>query len=109
MKKGELWLVDIPPTNGYEQSGLRPVLLMSSVEANTVIIVPLTTNLAALRYPHTVEMHPSASNGLKVTSIALVFQVRAIDKKRLQRKTGECDVEIMEEIDTMIKHLLSLS
>ncbi len=27
MKKGEVWLVEIPKSNGHEQSGLRPVIL----------------------------------------------------------------------------------
>ncbi|MCP4405435.1 MAG: type II toxin-antitoxin system PemK/MazF family toxin, partial [bacterium] len=29
MNKGEIWLVEIPPTNGYEQKGTRPVLVLS--------------------------------------------------------------------------------
>lgn len=108
MKKGELWLVEIPPTNGHEQSGLRPVLVLSPVEANVVIIIPFTSNLSALRYPHTVEIHPSPSNGLNTTSVGLVFQMRAIDKKRLQRKIGELDTDTLKQIESMIKNILSL-
>jgi len=28
MKIGELWLIEIPSSNGHEQSGLRPALIM---------------------------------------------------------------------------------
>ena len=108
MKKGELWLVEIPPTNGYEQSGLRPVLLLSPPEANIVMIIPFTSNLRALRYSHTIEIHPSPLNGLDAISVALVFQLRAIDKKRLQRKIGELPSEILTQIDAMIRQILSL-
>ena len=108
MKKGEIWLVDLPPTNGYEQSGLRPVLVLSRVEVNVVIILPFTANVSALRFPHTVEIQPSPSNGLNATSIVLVFQIRAIDRKRLQRKIGELAPEIVTSIDQMLRQILSL-
>lgn len=108
MKKGEIWLVEIPPTNGHEQSGLRPVLVLSPIEANVAIIIPFTSNMSALRFPHTLEIHPTASNGLNAISVALVFQIRAIDKKRLQRKVGALSSDLVEQIDTMIRHMLSL-
>ena len=108
MKKGEIWLVDLPPTNGYEQSGLRPVLVLSRVEVNVVIILPFTANVSALRFPHTIEIQPSSSNGLNATSIVLVFQIRAIDRKRLQRKIGELAPEIVTSIDQMLRQILSL-
>ncbi|MCP4396559.1 MAG: type II toxin-antitoxin system PemK/MazF family toxin [bacterium] len=108
MNKGEIWLVEIPPTNGYEQKGTRPVLVLSPVEANVVIIIPFTSNMSALRFPHTLEMFPSPTNGLKVTSVALIFQLRAIDRKRLKRKLGKVSAEILRQIDDMIKDLLSL-
>lgn len=108
MKKGEIWLVEIPPTNGHEQSGLRPVLVLSPIEANVVIIIPFTSNMKALRFPHTLEIHPTASNGLNAISVALIFQIRAIDKKRLQRKVGALSSDLVEQIDTMIRHMLSL-
>jgi mRNA interferase MazF len=108
MKKGELWLVEIPPTNGHEQSGLRPVLVLSPVEANVVIIIPFTSNLSALRYPHTIEIHPSPENGLNATSVALVFQMRAIDRKRLQRRIGKLETDSLKQIDSMIRNILSL-
>ena len=108
MKKGDLWLVEIPPSNGHEQSGLRPVLVLSNVETNVVIIIPFTSNLSALRFPHTVEIHPSPKNGLNSTSVALVFQIRAIDRKRLQRKIGELEAEMLKQIDNMIRNILSV-
>ena len=49
MKKGDIWLVDLPPTNGYEQSGFRPVLVLSRVEVNVVIILPFTANVSATK------------------------------------------------------------
>lgn len=108
MKKGEIWLVDLPATNGSEQSGLRPVLVLSHVEVTVVIILPFTANVSALRFPHTVEIQPSPANGLTAASIALVFQIRAIDRKRLQRKIGDLSPESLTAIDQMLRHMLAL-
>ncbi len=108
MKKGEIWLVKIPKSNGHEQSGLRPVIVLSSVEANVVFILPFTSNLTALRFIHTVEILPSVTNGLSTASVALVFQLRAIDSKRLIRKIGDLETDTMAQVNEMIKKLLTL-
>ncbi len=108
MKKGEVWLVEIPKSNGHEQSGLRPVILFSPVLANIVFIVPFTANLTALRFLQTVEVHPSPGNGLSSTSVAMAFQLRAIDRKRLIRKIGDMDSDTLRTIDEMIKKMLQL-
>ena len=108
MKKGEIWLVELPSTNGREQAGTRPVIVFADTEANIAIIVPLTSNIQALRFPNTIEVKPSKINGLTVLSIALVFQIRAIDKKRLKNKIGVLEPLILKEADTFLKRILNL-
>ena len=108
MKKGEIWSVTIPETNGHEQSGMRPVVVMSQVEVGVVMIVPFTSNLQALRFSHTIIVHPTEKNGLMQESVALVFQLRAIDQKRLKKKIGSLDQKILNKINEMIKNILKL-
>ena len=60
MKKGEIWLVELPSTNGREQKGKRPVIILSETEADIAIIIPFTSNLQALRFPNTIELAISA-------------------------------------------------
>lgn len=108
MKKGEIWLVELPSTDGHEQAGLRPVIVLAETEANITIILPFTSNIQALRFPHTIEVKPSKNNGLANLSVALIFQVRAIDKKRLKNKIGELEPSILKEVDQFIKRLLQL-
>ena len=108
MKKGEIWLVDLPATNGHEQIGTRPVLVIAETEANISVIVPLTSQVQALKFPHTLEIRPSKKNRLKELSIALIFQIRAIDKKRLKRKIGELEDIKLNEVDGMLRSLLNL-
>ncbi|ODS35301.1 hypothetical protein BEH94_08780 [Candidatus Altiarchaeales archaeon WOR_SM1_SCG] len=108
MEKGEIRLVEIPTAGGHEQSGARPAIVLSELEAGIVIIIPFTSNAQALRFPHTIDVNPSVENGLKSRSIALVFQMRAIDKRRIKNRVGTIESKTMEKIDEMIKEMLYL-
>lgn len=108
MDKGDIWLVEIPQTEGHEQTGKRPVIILADTESNITIIIPFTSNLQALRFPHTLEIEPSEENGLTIKSIALVFQIRAIDKRRLIRNLGELENTAINKIDKMLKNLLKI-
>jgi mRNA interferase MazF len=84
--------INIPPTNGHEQVGNRPAIIFQSPQfekqLSTVLIIPLTSQLAAQTFSGTFLIPPDGENGLAKDSVALVFQLRAIDKKRLRRKIG---------------------
>lgn len=108
MNKGEIWLVEFPSTDGREQVGTRPAILISETDFGIAIVVPLTSNIQALRFPHTIEIKPSNKNGLSAISVALTFQVRAIDKKRLKKKIGEIGEGILKELDAGLSKVLLL-
>ena len=108
MRKGEIWLVQLPSANGHEQTGTRPVIVLAETESNISVVVPFTSNMQALRFPHTLEVKPSKANGLTAISIALIFQVRAIDKKRLQEKIGEIENLKLQEMDVILRKLLQI-
>ena len=108
MKKGEIWLVELPSTNSHEQIGTRPSIVLSETEANIAIVIPLTSNVQALRFPHTIEIKPSDKNGLSVVSVALTFQIRAIDKKRFKKKIGELEDKTMNKVNTSLRQILVL-
>ena len=106
--RGEVWFVGMPAGEGREQRGDRPAVVISEPEAGTVVIVPLTTNLQALKYPHTAEVLPTPKNGLASVSVALVFQMRAIDRSRLMNKVGTLEGGSLAEINKLIKSLLAI-
>ncbi|PKP57566.1 MAG: type II toxin-antitoxin system PemK/MazF family toxin [Candidatus Altiarchaeales archaeon HGW-Altiarchaeales-1] len=108
MKKGAIVLVEIPASGGHEQVGMRPAIVLSEVDAEIVIIIPFTSNVQALRFLHTIDVKPSIKNGLNSRSIALVFQMRAIDKKKIKNIVGVLEDETMEKINEMIKEMLHL-
>jgi len=108
MNKGEIWLVEIPSSDGHEQGGTRPAIILTEAQPNIAIVVPCTSNVQALRFPFTIEIKPTNRNGLNGISVALVFHMRAVDKKRMVRKIGDLDNSVFKELDVMLKKLLQI-
>jgi len=100
MRQGEIWFADLNPTKGSEQSGKRPVVIVSGDTLNNmlpiVIVVPITSKIKS--YPTCVLLLASKTNGLKKDSEAIPFQVRAVTKKRLIKRTGHITEEELREI-----------
>ena len=106
MKKGDIWIVELPLTGGHEQAGMRPAIVLADTPSSVAIVVPCTSNLKALQLPHTFSIDPSEKNGLENTSVALVLQIRALDKRRLQKRIGTLEPSLMEEINKTLRELL---
>jgi mRNA interferase MazF len=88
-----IFLASLDPTQGSEQAGKRPVLVISRERLNQVLpvvnVIPLTSCKSASRiiYPNEVLL-PAGVAGLKVASIALCYQIRTLDKSRLETDLG---------------------
>ncbi len=108
MKKGEIWVIDSGDSGGHEQSGIRPAIVFSEVTARIVMVVPLTSNSRALRFAHTVQIPPTASNGLSSPSVAMAFQLRGVDVKRLERKVGVLAAGEVKLLNREIKKMLKV-
>jgi mRNA interferase MazF len=89
-----VFLAILDPAMGSEQAGKRPVLVISRERINQLLpvvnIIPLTSRKSDSRviYPNEVLL-PAGAAGLKVDSIALCYQIRTLDKSRLERSLGE--------------------
>ncbi|MDH5596547.1 MAG: type II toxin-antitoxin system PemK/MazF family toxin [Candidatus Peregrinibacteria bacterium] len=96
IKQGGIYWVDLDPVKGHEQAGKRPVLVLQNNELNenlnTVTVVPLTTNMAFKGFLTTYHLSAKQS-GLKKDSLALLYQVRSIDKSRLLKKGGQLSTQ----------------
>ena len=110
IRKGDMLIVDLTVSAGREQSGVRPAIAMSGGELpGVVIVVPLTSAIEALRFPNTLALLPTKDNGLEQESVALVFHVRSVDKRRVMRVIGKIDAAARKNIDAMLKKMLHLS
>jgi mRNA interferase MazF len=58
-----------------------------------------------MRFAGTTLIQPTAENGLRQASVALVFQLRAIDRRRIEERIGSVSAEVVhamwEELDKL--------
>lgn len=115
MAYGDVYFVEIPQhprgQQGKEQIGRRPAIAVqadTSSQLPTLMVIPSTSNLSALRFPHAIEVAPSANNGFSKPSVLLVFQLRAIDRSRISKRMGTLEEIYMDQIRDEIKKLLNL-
>ncbi|MEA1883790.1 MAG: type II toxin-antitoxin system PemK/MazF family toxin [Thermotogota bacterium] len=93
----KIYLVNLDPTIGSEQSKTRPVLVISNEDINSVLpvltVIPITSFKEGRKiYINEVFINTKVS-GLKRDSIILCYQIRTIDKKRLIKEIGEIKTE----------------
>jgi mRNA interferase MazF len=111
MARGDMLLVSLPSSEGREQSGRRPAVAVQTDQAGEpmLVIAPVTSNLAALRFAFSVRVEPSPENGLTAPSVVMVFQIRAIDKARIIRKIGRLSPDDLARIDAEVWQMLKPS
>ena len=109
MKAGDIYLVEIPTSGGREQQGVRPAIVVQTSEnidkIPTVLIIPFTTQIRAANFPFTFVVEPDSTNNLTSVSVALVFQLRAIDKKRLKSKIGSLNPDDMQILKQNLENI----
>jgi mRNA interferase MazF len=102
MQRGEVWRVQLPSVPGHTQAGLRPAVVVQEDQATaslpTVLVVPFTGTQAALRFPGTLAVQPDGRNGLTVPSVALVFQLTALDQRNCLQLLGQLDPATLDQI-----------
>ncbi len=109
-QRGEVWLVDLNPVKGHEQSGKRPALIVSvdifnQGPADLVVVIPITTKNKGI--PLHVRINPPRG-GLHEISYAKCEDIRSISKERLLERYGSVPVKIIAEIEDRIRILLGL-
>lgn len=110
LSQGEIYWVSFPTSDGREQTGRRPALIVQGnvwlQSLPTIWVVPITSNLQAARFPGTMRIDPDQQNGLAVPSVLLVFQLRAIDKRRLLNLAGTLSssqlAQVLQTIDSLL-------
>jgi len=107
---GEVWLANLDPIVGHEQSGTRPVVIISAARLhalpiNLAVVVPLTSNDRRLVTQPRIE---SPGTGLKRPSVARPEDIRSIDITRLQRRLGQVNAAELAGIRRIVRYFLDL-
>ena len=96
--RGELRWADLDPTRGREQSGLRPVLILShdvfNERSGTVIAMALTSQPQRAGFPLTLEL---TSPKLKKQSWLKISQIRTLSVERIGKRLGRVTAEELNQ------------
>jgi mRNA interferase MazF len=109
-RRGEVWLADLRPTRGREQSGRRPVLVLSADPFNAgpadlVVILPVTSTRRDIPLHVNVE---KGDGGVRNKSVILCEVVRSISKDRLIARWGVLSARTLNEVEDRVRVLLDL-
>ena len=109
--RGAVVVVELDPTFGREQHGVRPCVVVSDPDVigdhrfPLVCVVPVTgTAGEGLLYP---PLAPGQS-GLAKKSFALIDHLRSIDKRRIRRVFGDLAREEIAAIDEGLAFFLGI-
>jgi mRNA interferase MazF len=104
-----IFRASLDPVKGSEQSGTRPVLIISAEEANEslpiVTVISLTSAKPGRKVYLIESLLKAEDTGLPRDSIAMAHQIRAISKERL---CGMCGQITSEEVKVDIKRAIKL-
>ncbi len=108
---GDIYLANLNPSRGSEQAGIRPVIIVQRDTLDrfttTVIVVPITSNLRRAKVPGTITI-PVGEGGLTQNSVALCYQLVAIDRERLIRKLGSLSVDYVSRLKIALQYTLQM-
>ena len=105
IRRGDIYYANLDPVIGSEQGGERPVLIIQNDKGNqhspTVIVAAVTSRVNKKK---SLPTHiPIECSSLAKDSIALLEQIRTIDKKRLKEKIGHLDDRLMTKVNEALE------
>lgn len=113
VQRGEIYFVNLNPVQGREQSGRRPVLVLSTDAINrlplvvTVVVGTKGENVTR-DYPTNVRVSTS-DGGLPMETVFLCFQLRSLDPSRFaDPPAGKVSGAVLEKVETAVRHCLGL-
>ena len=114
MRRGEVWEGVLAPRSGSEQSGRRPVVVISNdgfnaIEAwRSIVVVPISTSeTQRARGPTSIALKKGAG-GLKRSSVALCHQVTTLDRSKLDKRWGALNKTDLAAIEDGLRAALDL-
>ncbi len=106
IERGEIWWINLDPAVGREIKKRRPCVVISADEINSIrgtpVIVPLSSSPDSA--PPIVLAVPSAGQD----SVAVIDQIRAVDKSRFVSRHGTISTADLNNIEQAVKQILQL-
>lgn len=111
VERGTVVLVELDPTVGHEQRGVRPCITVSDPAVNSDQRFPLIAVVPVTGTPGEGALYPALSSGksgLTKTSFALIDHLRSIDKRRIRRVFGQVTTDELDAVDQGLELFLGL-
>jgi len=114
LKRGDVYWADLAPRSGSEQSGRRPVIVVSHDGFNqtsnwrSIIVVPVSTSDAQRHRALTAVWLPKGTASLTQAGVAVCHQVTTLDRSKLSRQIGSLPQDILVEVEQGLKAALDL-
>lgn len=105
MKRGDIYWAVLSPRSGSEQSGRRPVIILSHDAFNqtpvwrSIIVIPVSTSSAQARRGPTVVALSVGTAGLTVDSYAVCHQITTLDRVKLAEKIGSLPPDTIANVE----------
>jgi mRNA interferase MazF len=112
IKQYEIWIADLNPRIGTEPGKTRPVLvlqtnLLNKIPHPSTIVCPITTNVQNGVEILRIHLKKGMAN-LNEDCDIMMDQMRAIDNKRLSKKTGDLPLHLIKKVKENMAILLDL-
>jgi len=107
IKRGEVYWVELPDSNGREIKDKHPALVISNDRQNTasplITVIPITSlktgdKIYSFQLPITLDKK----------SVILVDQIRTIDRDKFKDKITEIEEKLLEDVERKIHFVLAL-
>jgi mRNA interferase MazF len=114
VKRGEVHWADLVPRSGSEQTGRRPVIIISHDGFNqtpgwkSIIVAPISTSVPQRRRGPTVIEIPAGTGGLPKESFAVCHQVTTLDRAKLTKRIGTLPAEVLRQVELGLKAAMDL-
>ena len=114
MKRGDVYWAELAPRSGSEQSGRRPVIVVSHDGFNqtpnwrSIIVVPISTSDAQSRRTLTTVPLSKGTASLPRAGVAVCHQVTTLDRSKLSKLVGSLSREVLIEVEKSLKAALDL-
>jgi mRNA interferase MazF len=106
LRRGDIVRTRLNPTEGSEQGGERPVLVLSpdliNAHSTIVLVAALTSRKTERVYPFEALIEPP-DGGLTQRSKVMLMHIRAIDRRRLTGHYGHVSDQAMARVDEAIR------
>lgn len=105
MKRGDIYWAHLAPRSGSEQTGKRPVIILSHDAFNqtaawrSIIVIPVSTSANQARRGPTVVSLTAGTGGLPSDCAAICHQITTLDRAKLTDFIGTLPLEMILSIE----------